>query len=182
MEPIPDPRMVHTIVFDFDGVFTDNKVWIDQNGTESVRCDRGDGLAINIFQKYCANNNLAIQMLILTKETNSVVLKRAQKLGIDCHGSEDRKAEYLDQWLRRAHTQAVEDPWAGLIYLGNDLNDLECIRKAGWSVAPEDAHPMVKAEATVVLGKKGGNGFVRHFFELLLKLDKMSPVELSSLI
>ena len=45
---LPDWRDLHTIVFDFDGVFTDNKVWVDQNGVESVRCDRGDGLGFDI--------------------------------------------------------------------------------------------------------------------------------------
>ena len=49
---LPDWRSVHTIVFDFDGVFTDNKVWTDQNGQESVCCDRGDGLAFDILRKF----------------------------------------------------------------------------------------------------------------------------------
>ena len=181
MTQTPDPRHVHTITFDFDGVFTNNKVWVDQNGIESVRCDRGDGLALNIFENYCKRNSLNIKTFILTKETNPVVLKRAKKLGIDCHGSENNKARFLDQFLRREHPHAEPDPWEGLIYLGNDFNDLECMKRAGCSVAPKDAHPKVKDIASVVLDRCGGDGFVRHFFEIFLKIDEMSTEELIGL-
>ena len=176
-----DPRKVHTITFDFDGVFTNNKVWVDQNGAETVRCDRGDGLALNIFESYCKQNDLDIKTFILTKETNPVVHKRAHKLGIDCYGSEDNKAEFLDKWLRKEHPHADQDPWEGLIYLGNDFNDLECMKRAGCSVAPLDAHPKVKEIASVVLDRCGGEGFVRHFFELFLKIDEMETEELIKL-
>ena len=121
-------------------------------------------------------------MLILTKETNPVVRMRARKLGLNCHGSEDNKARFLDEWLRKSPHHATQDPWDGLIYLGNDLNDLECIERASCSVAPRNAHPRVRQVASVVLDSKGGEGFVRHFLELLLQVENMEAEEILQLV
>ena len=49
---IPNWRDINTIIFDFDGVFTNNKVYVDQNGAESICCDRSDGLGIDILRKF----------------------------------------------------------------------------------------------------------------------------------
>ena len=58
---IPDWQSIHTIVFDFDGVFTDNKVWVDQDGKESVRCDRGDGLAFEVLRRFVSQRNWKLE-------------------------------------------------------------------------------------------------------------------------
>ena len=76
---LPDWKDVHTIVFDFDGVLTDNKVWIDQDGTESVCCDRGDGLGFDLLRTFIKANNWALNCFILSKEKNPVVSARAEK-------------------------------------------------------------------------------------------------------
>ena len=73
-------------------------------------------------------------------------------------------------------------PLAGLVYLGNDLNDLPIMRRAGFTVAPADAHWRVKEQASVVLQSKGGRGFVREFIERLLGIETMSLEEIDVLI
>jgi len=131
----PDWKDIHTIVFDFDGVFTDNKVWVDQNGVESVQCDRGDGLGFDLLRNFIKTNKWSLNYFILSKEENPVVSVRAKKLQIDCVQSTPNKADYLANYLYENNLRAE-----GLVYLGNDLNDLAAMRIAGFSVAPSDAH------------------------------------------
>lgn len=173
---LPDWKDVHTIVFDFDGVFTDNKVWVDQNGIESVRCDRGDGLGFDLLRNFIKANNWGLNYFILSKEKNPVVSARAEKIHINCVQSMSDKADYLANYLDENHLSAK-----GSVYLGNDLNDLAAMRSAGFSIAPSDAHALILDQADLVLPQKGGDGFVRAFIELLIGLEKMSAEEVAEL-
>ena len=65
---------------------------------------------------------------------------------------------------------------------GNDLNDLPLLRRAGWSVVPADAHPLVRAIADVVLPEHGGESFVRRFVERMLGIDRMTDEEIDGLV
>ena len=178
---IPPINSVHSIVFDFDGVFTDNKIWVDQDGRESVRCDRGDGLAFDIIRSYQRQGRLKAELFVLSKESNSVVLARTRKLKLVCHqGIHDKLAFLRENFAQRFPDHA--DPFSGLIYLGNDLNDLPVMRHAGFTVAPADAHPRVQKIAHLVMAQRGGDGFVRNFIEQLLKIDKLSLEEIDELI
>lgn len=177
----PTLSAVHTIIFDFDGVFTDNKVYVAENGSESVRCDRADGLGVDFLRKCIRDGLLGVELLILSKETNPVVNSRAKKLQIECVSAAGDKLEFVEKRLntiRPGHS----DPFAGLIYLGNDLNDLPVMDRAGFSVAPRDAHPLVKQVASIVLNRAGGDGFVREFVERLLNLQTLSKEKLHDLV
>ena len=167
----------HTIIFDFDGVFTDNKVTIREDGLEEVSCNRGDGLAFDILRKFIKKENWNLKYFILSKETNPVVSVRAAKLNIECIQSVSRKPEYISEYL--ASQQLTSQ---GLVYLGNDLNDLEAMALAGFSVAPSDSHPLVLKQANLVLPERGGQGFVRRFIELLINLDEMPKNQIFRLI
>ena len=173
---LPDWKDVHTIVFDFDGVFTDNKVWVDQNGVESVRCDRGDGLGFDLLRAFEKKNNWLLKYFILSREKNPVVSVRAKKIQIDCIQSMSNKADYLANYLDKNNLSAE-----GLVYLGNDLNDIPAMRIAGFSIAPSDAHAVILDYVDLVLSQKGGDGFVRAFIELLIGLEKMSADEVAEL-
>jgi len=173
---IPYWSTIHTIVFDFDGIFTDNKVWVDQYGTESVRCDRSDGLAFDLLRRFIKKNNWNLNYFILSKEKNSVVSSRANKLQITCVQGNSNKADYLRAYL----VENRHNP-EGLIYAGNDINDLGAMQIAGFSVAPSDAHPLIKRQANLVLKQKGGEGFVRAFVEILLGIELMSTDEIAHL-
>lgn len=177
----PTHATIHTVVFDFDGVFTDNKVWVDQDGRESVRCDRGDGLAFDLVRAYQRRGQIKAELFILTKEANPVVLARARKLKLDCyHGVNDKLGFMVEYLSTRLPGQA--DPFAGLVYLGNDLNDLPLMRRAGFAVAPADAHPMVCNIAHFVMPQRGGEGFVRAFIERLLGINNLSKEEIDELV
>ena len=165
---IPHWSSIHTIAFDFDGVFTDNKVWTNQFGIETVRCNRGDGLAFDLLRRFIESNNWNLNYFILSKEANPVVASRAKKMNIPCVQGSLCKFDYLDTYLRENYLNAE-----GMMYVGNDLNDLGAMRIAGCSVAPSDAHPLILEQASVIMPRKGGDGFVRALIEELLQVHQM---------
>ncbi len=177
----PDIKAFHTLAFDFDGVFTDNRVWVGQDGRESVCCDRRDGLAIDLMRAFIASSHSSMEMMVLSTEANPVVAARARKLGLDCRQSVGDKLQFMRQYLAEQYPDE-DQPLRGLIYLGNDLNDLALMRAAGYAVAPGDAHPRVLAVADLVLAQKGGDGFVRALVEYILDIDKMMDADIEKLI
>jgi len=146
------------VVFDFDGVFTNNKVIVSETGEESVVCDRSDGIGLSMIK------SRGIKMLILSTEKNPVVSKRAAKLPIRCIQGVDNKKEKL---IEIAAEWKI--PLENIAFLGNDINDLECLRVVGLPVVVADAYPEVKKIAKIILTKKGGEGAVREFCELVYK-------------
>lgn len=171
----PSIKDVHTIIFDFDGIFTDNKVYVMQDGQECVRCDRADGLAIDFLRRYRQRQQPDLDFFIVSTEKNSVVTARAKKLQLACKQSIGDKLTFIQKYLQERFPNQA-NPFSGLIYLGNDLNDLQTIGHAGFSAAPFDAHDRVKQAATVVLPQNGGEGFVRAVIEKLLNINDM-PLE-----
>ena len=142
---------IRLMVFDFDGVFTDNTVWTDSSGNESVRCWRGDGLGLERLRE------LAIPTWVLSTETNPVVERRCAKLGVPCR-----------QGLRVKHEALLEvaaDEGVALehvAYVGNDINDAECLRLVGVPIIVFDAHPDVVPLARYRTRTPGGFGAVRE--------------------
>ena len=171
----------HTIVFDFDGVFTDNFAYVDENAIESVRVSRADGYALDLLRKFQKIKNLNIEMLILSTEKNKVVKARAAKMRLECISGESNKLLTLISKFERERP-LDPNPFSGLIYFGNDLNDLPIVLQAGMSFAPRDAHMRVKLASTHILDSLGGNGFVREGLEFLIGIDALSMEELSEFI
>lgn len=154
------PERISLIICDFDGVITDNRVWVDQDGTESVAAYRSDSIRIRELRA------AGIDVMILSSEPNRVVEARAKKMGVEAiHGvGIYEKGDALLEILRRKNIAAET-----VVYLGNDLNDLPCFEIAGWSVAVADAYPEVIQAADLVLGKAGGHGALRELCDLILK-------------
>ena len=150
------PFQPELIICDFDGVLTDNRVYIDENGIESVVCSRSDGMAIDFLRK-------TIPFFILSTEPNNVVVKRAKKLQIEClNGLSDKKEALL--MLCKSRDINLKR----VVYIGNDINDLDAMNICGYSVAPSDAHLRVLTKVDHVLGKQGGDGVIREFCEVFL--------------
>jgi len=150
------PADAQALVLDFDGVFTDNKVIVFQDGREAVVCDRGDGHGIAQLKK------TGLPILILSTESNPVVKARARKLGLACLNGITDKAKALQKWIEDHKLDAGK-----VIFVGNDINDLGCMQIVGCAVAVADAHPLVLKQANVILKNPGGNGALREISELL---------------
>lgn len=145
------------LVNDFDGVMTDNRVLVLQDGTEGIVANRADGLGVDRVRV------LGLPQMILSTETNAVVRARAAKLNLEIiSGCHDKKA-VLTQYLDR-HGY---DP-RRVVFVGNDLNDLEAMRIVGFPIAPADAHPAVKQAAWGVTRARGGEGVIKELSERLI--------------
>jgi 3-deoxy-D-manno-octulosonate 8-phosphate phosphatase (KDO 8-P phosphatase) len=177
----PAIARLHTVIFDFDGVFTDNTVYVSDEGREHVRCNRADGLGLDMLRRYAARNGGAPRFFILSTETNPVVTARAKKLKMECRQGIADKVAAVDAYFVEAR-RADPAPYAGLLFAGNDLNDLALIQRAAYSVVPDDAHPLVKRAATFTLPQRGGEGFVRAVVERLLALETLSMEEVRGLV
>jgi YrbI family 3-deoxy-D-manno-octulosonate 8-phosphate phosphatase len=150
-------RSIQLIVWDFDGVWTDNRVLVMQDGTEGVMCNRSDGLGIGMLMK------AGMPMLVLSKETNPVVSARCRKLSVDCMQGIDDKASVL---RKLASARGIE--LSQICYVGNDLNDLPCLQIVGMPVAVADAWPAVLPLAKFVTTRKGGHGAAREICDWFL--------------
>jgi N-acylneuraminate cytidylyltransferase len=156
----PIPERIDLLICDFDGVLTDNHVWVDQEGTESVAAYRSDSIRIQELRE------VGTEVMILSSEPNRVVEARAKKMGVEAiHGvGLHEKGRVMQQVLAQKNMRAEN-----VIYLGNDLNDLPCFEIAGWAVAVADAYPEVLRAADHVLSKAGGHGALRELCDLILK-------------
>lgn len=155
---ISDFALVELIVFDFDGVFTDNTVYVDETGRESVRCWRSDGLGLSRLKE------VGVRIYIVSTEKNSVVRARAEKLkmnfvqGVDdkCHAV-SRIAEELGVSLERT------------MFVGNDINDIPALEKVGFPVAVSDAYAEILPLVCYQTKSAGGKGAVREVCDLVYR-------------
>lgn len=148
---------IEFIVYDFDGVMTDNRAIIFQDGTEAVIVNRADGLGVDRIRV------LKIPQLILSTETNRVVKARAAKLGLEVIASCKDKKHALINYCEQ-HDYDLQKT----LYVGNDLNDLEVMKIVGFAVAPADADPNIKSIAKLVTKAKGGEGVIRELSDVLI--------------
>ena len=148
-------RAVKLLVFDFDGVFTDNMVFVFEDGREAVRCSRQDGIGLAKLRRR------GLAMCILSTETNPVVAARAKKLQLRCiQGCEDKGAA-LDALLAELGFTDRQ-----LAFVGNDTNDLPCLTRAGVPIIVQDAHADVHAYGLYRTTAPGGHGAVREVCDL----------------
>lgn len=150
-------KNIRGIAFDFDGVFTDNRVLVMESGEEAVFCDRSDGMGISLLRES------QVPMVIISTEKNPVVSVRASKLRIPCEQGIDDKLSVLRKWATENGLDLSE-----IAFVGNDINDVECLKAVGLGVAVADAYEPAKSSAELVLTRPGGRGAVREFADLLL--------------
>jgi YrbI family 3-deoxy-D-manno-octulosonate 8-phosphate phosphatase len=152
-----DRAAVKLVVSDFDGVMTDNRVVVFEDGKEAVVCNRADGLGCDLLRA------AGIEVVILSTETNPVVSARAAKLRVAVIQSCSDKGEAMRTLMAERDLDRNE-----VVYVGNDVNDLPAFGEAGFTVAPADAHPDVLHLASLSTTAKGGAGVLRELADLLV--------------
>ncbi len=148
---------VRLLVLDFDGVMTDNRVVVDEQGREAVSCNRSDGLGLAMLK------TSGISVWVLSTETNPVVAARCKKLGVPCRQGVSDKLSELQKLADDLHVERE-----AIVFVGNDVNDLGCLQWVGIPVAVSDAYPEVKQVAAFVTRRAGGEGAVREVVEHIL--------------
>jgi N-acylneuraminate cytidylyltransferase len=156
----PMPEKIDLVISDFDGVITDNRVWVNEDGVEFVAAYRSDSIGVQLLRE------IGIEVMILSSEPNRVVEARARKMGVHViHGvGIHEKGRVMREILEQRNVKAEN-----VIYIGNDVNDLPCFEVAGWSVAVADAYPELIQAADFVLSKNGGHGALREVCDLIRK-------------
>ena len=154
-------KEIRLIAFDFDGVFTDNKVFVFQDGTEAIACYRGDGIGLNKLKE------MNIHIRIISSEVNQVVLKRAEKLNVDAINNVSDKKSELVKIIEKL--KITKDQVA---FVGNDINDLNCMKFVGLPITVNDAHPDVLNQALYKTSNNGGAGAVREICDLFENVNK----------
>lgn len=144
------------MVFDFDGVFTDNMVYVFEDGGEAVRCTRGDGIGLRRLER------AGIEPMIMSTETHGVVSARARKLKIHCRQGVEDKLALLTELLSERGLSFSD---AG--YVGNDINDRPCLARVGFPVVVADAHADLAGLACYRTTRRGGDGAVREVCDLI---------------
>ena len=148
-------KQVRLIAFDFDGVFTDNTVYVFEDGREAVQCNRSDGIGLKKLKR------LGIESVVISSEINPVITARCQKLGIQCIQNADDKYKALNRLLRERNISLDETA-----FVGNDLNDLECLKSVLIAFVVKDAHESVRKYARYTTRLPGGGGAVREICDL----------------
>lgn len=148
-------RRIRLVVFDFDGVFTDNTVYVSEEGIESVRCWRSDGLGLRHLER------LKIATMILSTEENVVVTARSRKLKIRCvQGCSDKRVKLAELVAEEGLTPEE------VTFVGNDINDLGALRLVGLPIVVADSHPDVIHAGRYRTRTPGGYGAVREICDL----------------
>ena len=148
---------IKIVVSDFDGIFTDNNLYLNDKGAESVKLSRSDGMAIKMLKE----KNL--KFIVVSSEKNKVAYQRCKKLGIECFYGIQNKFKFLKNYLENKKIKLSQ-----ALYIGNDINDLECMKNCAISVTVKDGNEKIKKISDHILIKKGGCGAVRELVELIL--------------
>lgn len=142
------------LFMDFDGVLTDNKVKTYSDGRESVTSSKEDSLGLSYL------NSSGFKAFIISSEKNEVVLRRAKKLKIKAFRGIKDKKKFLLEFLR---THKIDKN--KVIYVGNDMNDLDIFKTNIFCCCPSDSVDAIKENADFISKKKGGSGAIREICE-----------------
>jgi 3-deoxy-D-manno-octulosonate 8-phosphate phosphatase (KDO 8-P phosphatase) len=147
---------IRLAVFDFDGVFTSNCVYVFEDGREAVRCSRFDGLGLRRLER------AGVEPVVLSTEQNPVVAARCAKLKIACQQGCDDKRGALEKMVSERGLD-----YSQVAFTGNDINDLLCLQSVGFPIVVQDAHPDVVALGRYRTMRSGGHGAVREVCDLI---------------
>ncbi|HEY7683640.1 MAG TPA: HAD hydrolase family protein [Gemmatimonadales bacterium] len=148
---------VRLVLTDSDGVLTDGGVYYSARGEELRRFSVRDGMGVERLRA------AGIETVIVTREAAPAVEHRGSKLGIEVLTRVADKLEAVTGLIARH-----ELTWAEVAYIGDDVNDLAVMRRAGFSACPADAEPQVLNAADIVCRRMGGHGAFREFAEIIL--------------
>ena len=161
------PKTVSTLIMDFDGVFTDDKVFLDEDGHEFSRCDRADGMGI-----YLLCQQTKVTPIIMSRDVSKISVARAKKLKIEGFSSVLEKGQAVEALISERGLKPEE-----VIFLGNDLPDLDTYDHVGYFVCPADAQPAVRRRSDLILEHRGGKGAIRELADLLIKKTRILTEE-----
>lgn len=154
----PNITNFKVLMTDCDGVLTDGGMYYSEDGETLKKFNTNDGMGLKLIQK----NGLYV--CIVTGENTKFAIERANKLGIDCYAGIHNKLEKIKEIANNKNIALSE-----IIYIGDDLNDLEIIKNVGFSACPNNAQEEIKTQVNYIAKLSGGNGAVREIINFLIE-------------
>jgi YrbI family 3-deoxy-D-manno-octulosonate 8-phosphate phosphatase len=149
-------KQIKLLILDFDGVLTNNYVWISEDGIESVRCNRSDGIGLSRLR------TIGVEIYILSTEKNKVVTTRANKLKTSViQGVDDKKAAVYKL------SKDLDIPLTNIAFLGNDINDIPALEIVGMPMGVADSFEEINSKIIYKTKRNGGEGAVREICDLI---------------
>ena len=155
---------VKIIFTDFDGVWTDNCVYVSEEGVESVKCSKLDSMGLKRFRALCD-----VKVIVISSETNRTVSERCKKLNIECIASVEDKVEVAKQLCQRENLDLSRDA----MYVGNDVNDIAILKEVKFSAVVSDASDEVVRFSKYICKNSGGCGAIREVLDEVLRCKKL---------
>lgn len=162
-------RKVKLLIFDVDGVLTDNTVWMGQGKNEYKRFNIADGMAVYIARR------AGIPSAFVSGRKSPATVSRAKELGItDLHQAKGPKKAPFEKLLKKYGLSADETA-----FMGDDVIDVAVMKLAGVSATVPHAPSYVKRFADVVTKREAGMGAAREFVDMILEAKGFDPLELT---
>ncbi len=155
-------KKIKLLVLDFDGVLTDGYVYVDIDGREMVRCNHHDGTGIKLLREE------GIKLFVLSGQVSAYVAARCRKMNIPFQHAVLEKHLILKEMVTLEGLSFSE-----VAYVGDDINDLGCLKIAGVAFAVANCHSELKLIVHYVTVKEGGKGAVREICDLILKAKRI---------
>lgn len=153
-----DLKKIKAFAFDVDGVLSPSVIPTDENGTPVRMVNIKDGYALQLAAK------TGYKLIIITGGDSVAVKKRYEALGIkDIYLKAGMKLPLLEEWMLRNNLAAEE-----VLYMGDDIPDLQCMRVAGLPCCPHDAAVEVRETSLYISPFSGGYGCVRDVVRQVL--------------
>lgn len=152
---------IKMLACDFDGVFTDGKVMVSQDGNESVLCSRKDSMGILLLKKS------GVDVVVISYEGNPVVTKRCEKMDIRCY-QKVQSGEGKVDILKRVITEKRLSP-EQVVFVGDDINDIPALKYVGVAMTVSDGHPSVKNLVDFITVARGGDHAIREIAQKILE-------------
>ena len=154
-------QSIKLLIFDVDGVLSDSKIIISNDGNEYKNFDVKDGLGLVLIQK------LGMKVAVITGKSSHIVSDRLTALGLDPNDIFQGQKNKLNAYQTLKDKYSLKD--SEIAYMGDDLPDITLMNRVGVSAAPADCIAIVKEYADYNCEHKGGNGAAREFCEYLMK-------------
>jgi len=152
------------VVTDIDGVWTDGGMYYDQSGNEWKKFNTYDSAGVIFCHRY------KIPVCIVTGEKTEIVARRALKLKIDhCYQGVSNKLETVSNLCADLGIHINE-----IAFIGDDLNDIQLLKKVGFSGVPSSAPELLRKLVDYVTDKPGGNGAFREFVEEIFNRNSIN--------
>lgn len=156
-------KNIKLLILDVDGVMTDGRIILDNEGNEFKAFHVRDGHGIKMAVK------AGINVAVITGRTSKVVERRAKELGI----TEVYQGTFKKSVIYESLLQKYKCKDESVAFMGDDVVDIGLLKRVGLSAVPADADEETKKWAAFVSLKEGGRGAVREFIELILKSSKL---------